>query len=865
VLRSPTRWHLVNTPEQFNELLDKLNKATVISFDTETKDLYKPNMLLKPCEPIVGVSFAVAEGEGYYVPIRHDYGVQLPVKVVLEAIKPILENPAKQVGGHNIKYDLTVCKNEGIDFKPAWDSMIETHLAGEGLIAFRRAAADLGDMSSAGNSEQLALKDLVEKYFSYKMKKIVDLFPTAKKKDIKFATVGVEAAAEYSSADADFSLRLHNMMRHRITGEFLYKVEMELIPNVVDMEMLGLLFDREYMRAESERLSKEAVEVRQQIMDYCSERLGYRVDFNIDSVKQLCDILFDKLGVPITKKSEKTGNPSTNAQFLEKIQDDWPIVHLVLTYRELCKSAEEFYSPEKGYLKHADENDMIHTLFGTIGASSGRFTSSGPNCQNIARSKEWHVIIMSAYAGYPTNAEFKQAMLKEFGIEYKPGEDLRKLLPELGNKKLGEVFGPDGKFERRSEWKGRRWVILRSGEVAYEVDTVPRCSIIPFKGWKLWEADYDQIESKILAALAPEPTLLAQFERMDDIHSMVAADVLGIPVSQVTKEQRQNIGKPLNHAIPYGLTEVGLAQRQGKTREAARQLLAKYFEVRPAVALYIERVRDRARISKKVVTYFGRIQVVPEFFMEGRQAQAKAERASVNRIIQGTGGDILKIAMVRAARILIKRFFEKCQVQLNTVIGLSQKVIMIHTNHDSLLFMAREDVPDQEVINAVIDAMVFPIKDFPKITITIKKGDNWGKMKEVFGAEQWKVIMGLSGTDRVKEKVVEKVVVEEKQEPVKTTEVLEAVPANVAPAGPSKEIVLKLQDGITNSQAQELVKLLTKYKGSNIILIEGSNFQKRLDKYPTSLTENDVMDFKAVVKCEVFLDRKSVKVESLLA
>jgi len=828
---------LVNTKEAFEELLVQLRESEVISLDTETKALYKPRMLLEPCEPIVGFCVATREGEGFYIPIRHTEGVQLDAEYVIESLKPILADPTKKIGGHNIKYDLAMCLNEGMPFTPSWCSMLETHLCGDGLVANRGegdAVVAGGDYTETQNAESLGLKELTEAFFNVKMKKLVpDLFK--KKSDVAFATVDLKLATSYAASDPDWTLQLHNREKPRVRCDFLYNVELKLLPIVIKMEQLGITLDLEYMAQEAEKLEAASEDVRRQLMDYFSERLGYMVSINLGSTQQVADMLFDKLGIPVQAVSEKTKKPSTGSKVLAPIRDDYPVVHNLITYREIKKSAKDFYAK---YATLVDENGRIHTDYGTIGASSGRFTSADPNCQNIAKKKEWFVLIMSSYGEYETAAEYKRFLLAQFGIDYEDGVDLRGLLPQYGVKELGEA-------------EGKTWVLLRSGEVAYRVLTTPRKSFIPAKGKKLYEADYDQIESKILAAHAGEESLLVQFERMADIHSEVAAGLLGIPVERVGKAERE-IGKALNHAIPYGMSEHGLSMRLGSSTAEAAEHLANYFKSRPAVRLYIDRTREKAKRSRKISTFFGRVQKVPEFYGEQTyNKQSKAERACVNREIQGTGADILKIAMVRADAVFRKRFGEA-------------GAAMVQTNHDALSFEVDEDIPEGDVVKAIMDAMVFPIKGYPRITVSVKAGYNWGELEEIWGRQQWLDLYQLYPEEAASTRTSTSAVAAERVQ-AKPVAVREIVPDEDVEREENTTFVVESREGmITDQQAKKLLKLLIARPGTNTIVIKIGDYYKELTKYKTMLTLADKRMFDVVLSCEMFLDKKSVNVADVL-
>lgn len=615
--------NLVVTEEAFMAMKENLLKADVIAFDTETRTLH---------DFIVGYSLCGFVGESYYIPVRHKDANQLQPEFVAPHIQEILR--AKPNVGHHTKYDLACCLREGFSYVPTYDTMLEVHLTGNSIPSLMRSTGEDVDEGGGGG---LGLKDLVWDRFQYKMRELIpDLFPN--KKAVSFDLLPTDVAAAYSGDDADYTLRLHNLIFPQLTCHSLYKVEMSIVLIEVAMEFQGIAMNKEYMCSEGERLMQEAETLRKNLCDYVGGKLGYIIDFDPGNSHQCADILFDKLQIPVQKRSPKTKKPSTADDALGKIREKFPVVNSVLSYREILKASRDFYGKLVALL---DEQNRVHTTYGLT--TSGRFSSTKPNVQNSAKSKTWYITPLYADGQLQ---KYRAEILASFGVQdYTLATDLCALLPDYGVKELGE-------------YAGRSWIINRHGDLAYKIETVPRKSYIPSPGLVLYEADYDQIESKILAAEAGEMSLLAQFMRFEDVHKIVAASALGIPVDKVTKQQR-DIGKSINHAIPYGMSEYGLAARVGRPADECAAMLEAYFKARPAVRNYIDRTREKAEISRKVVTRFGRRQVVPEFYAADdpqldpkvnpkadpklkKSLIGKARRASVNRIIQTcyTGGSL---------------------------------------------------------------------------------------------------------------------------------------------------------------------------------------------------------------------------------
>jgi len=813
--------HCVTNEAAFLAMIDQLMKADVFSFDVETRTLH---------DFIVGYSFASRYGEAFYVPVRHRDADQLLPEFVAPYVQQVLR--ARPNVGHHTKYDLACCLREGISYVPTFDTMLETHLTGNAIPSLMRSTGEDADEGGGGG---LGLKDLTWQFFQYKMKQMVpDLF--ANKKIVSFDLVPLDVAAPYSGDDADYTLRLHGMMYPQLQCQQLYKVEMAVVMIAVSMEFQGITMNREYMNVEAARLIQEAELIRKNLCDFIGSRLGYIVDFDPCNTYQCRDILFDKLQIPVQKRSPKTKDPSTADEALGKIREKFPVVNSVLCYREIIKAAKDFYGKMVILL---DAQNRVHTTYGLT--TSGRFSSTKPNVQNSAKNKTWYITPM-----FPDDQlqSYRADILKHFGVpQYTLQTDLCSLLPDFGIKELGEC---DDRF----------WIVNRHGDLAYRIETAPRQSFMPSPGFVLYEADYDQIESKILAAEAGEMSLLAQFMRFEDVHKIVAAQALGIPIDKVTKQQRE-IGKSINHAIPYGMSEYGLAARVGRTPEQAADMLDSYFKARPAVRIYVDRTREKADITHKVVTHFGRRQVVPEYSAAAdskydkepkvrRALLQKARRASVNRIIQGTSADITKIAMVREDMILKRDFVPNNKI-----------VRMIMQNHDSLAWeVDPTQVTDVDMVAMILEGMCFPIKGYPPITVTIKKGNNWGVMKEIWSKEDWlksdllpKLVSAsgihLPDSNGLVEKPVEKQVIKIAEPQV-----------DVKPL----TIVIKTNEGMNPAQAAQLKKLLIDNPGVHTVELDGM----RLDKFKTSLALDARLRFEAIIPCLVSIAKGDIDVGALL-
>jgi DNA polymerase-1 len=349
--------------EDLERWLEKLRAAPLIAFDTETTSLDYMTA------QIVGVSFCVEPGEAAYLPLRHDYAgapEQLERERALERLRPILEDPARPKLGHHLKYDAHVLENHGIRLAGMrFDTMLESYIWDS--VRTRH------DMDSAAMC-YLKLRTLTYEQVAGKGAK-----------QIAFGQVPVERAAEYAAEDADVTLCLHRTLWPRIEAlpglRRLYEqIEQPLVPVLQRMERRGVLVDRDRLRAQSQRIALEL----QDLVQQARREAGH--DFNIDSPKQLQQVLFEKLALPVMRKTP-TGQPSTAEDVLEELAASYPLPRIVLDYRMLAK-LKSTYTDKLPELINA-RTGRIHTSYHQAVAQTGRLSSSDPNLQNIpVRSPE---------------------------------------------------------------------------------------------------------------------------------------------------------------------------------------------------------------------------------------------------------------------------------------------------------------------------------------------------------------------------------------------------------------------------------------------------------------------------------------------
>ena len=357
---------LARLPKQYETVLDQaalsrwieaLGQAEVFAFDTETTSLDYMNT------EIVGVSFCIEPGHAAYVPLTHDYpGApdQLPRAQVLEALKPLLEDPDRGKLGHHLKFDMHVLENHGIELRgQRYDTMLESYVW--------NSTATNHDMDS-----------LARHYLHLETIKFEDVCGKGARQ-IGFNQVSVERAGEYAAEDADVTLRLHRTLWPRIERtaslERLYtEIEQPLVPVLQRMERTGVRIDREMLRVQSGEIAKRLAEIMQQT----HREAG--TTFNLESPKQLQQVLFEKLQLPVLRKTP-SGTPSTAEDVLEELAENHPLPRLILDYRGLAKLRSTY--TEKLPESINARTGRVHTSYHQAVAATGRLSSNDPNLQNI--------------------------------------------------------------------------------------------------------------------------------------------------------------------------------------------------------------------------------------------------------------------------------------------------------------------------------------------------------------------------------------------------------------------------------------------------------------------------------------------------
>ena len=423
---------------------------------------------------------------------------------------------------------------------------------------------------------------------------------------------------------ADVTGRLAAALAHEVEQSGLKKlyeeIDLPLVPVLARMEEAGVKIDTGALARMSSRLKLEVDAKAKEIYEHCG------VEFNINSPRQLGDVLFNKLNLPKPVKYGKGKVVSTAVDVLEGLAADHAVPRLVLEYRQLSKLKSTYVDTLPALLKAS--TGRLHTTFDQTGTATGRLSSANPNLQNIPIRTEVGREIRAAFTAEP--------------------------------------------------------------------------------GSVLLAADYSQIELRLLAHFSNDPLLVEAFRRGDDIHTLTASQVFGVPPLMVTADHRRQ-AKVVNFGIVYGLSPFGLSQNLGIDTSEAKRFIQAYFEKYSGVRAFIDKTLDDARHHQLVKTLFGRIRPIPDINGKNVNLRSFAERTAVNTPLQGTAADLIKLAMIRIDEAIRDRNLR------------SRMTLQVH---DELVF----EVPEVE-----LDVMRSLVREYMEkvhplavpLVIEIGVGRNW--------------------------------------------------------------------------------------------------------------------------------------------
>ena len=576
---------VVINAEKFNDIKKKVIENKVCYFYVETVE--DTNSIIK--KKIKSISIYIKDENKVY-----DY----KVSNILE-LKDIFESEDVLKCSYDLKDIYILCEEAEINPK---NFMFDIRIAGYLLNS---------------TTNQYSISDLMNEYLGININ--VD---DGKQEQLNLFDVQEEKENEQIAVYAYSIGNLHDVLEKDLKENGMYdlfnNIEMPVLEVLADMQYRGMYVDKNELIAYGDELKVKLDELTNKIHELAGE------EFNINSTKQLGEVLFEKLKLPVIKKT-KNGY-STDVDTLEKLQCEHEIIEYILEYRQLAKLNSTYI---EGMIPYINKNTgRIHSYFHQTVTATGRISSTEPNLQNI-----------------PTRIEI--------------GKKLRKVFKPAENK----IF---------------------------------------------LDADYSQIELRVLAHVSKDETMVDNFIHDEDIHAQAASRVFGVPLDEVTKELRSK-AKAVNFGIVYGISDFGLAGQIHSSRKQAKQYIEQYLEKYNGIKTFMDEAVEDAKKKGYIETMYNRRRYIPELTSKSYMVRKFGERVAMNTPIQGTAADIMKIAMINVFRELKDR-------KLNSKIVLQV--------HDELLI--ETDIKEKEEVREIlVNNMEHAAKLLVPLKVEVAEGENW--------------------------------------------------------------------------------------------------------------------------------------------
>ena len=566
--------------EQFKRV--EKTKEEIIKFIKEQKEMifYFVTQKLEDEEKIIkekikGISIYNKEkSEVYYIELTDD----------LNSIKEILEDKEIKKIGIDLGREYILLKQENINL--------------EGIYYDIAIAAYI--LNPTNN--KLKIKDLIERYLEIDLTEYeneenkqeqINLFEENSNQDNVDENL-IKEVSLYTYAIGKIKEITEEKLKEIDCLDLFYEIDMPTVEVLSNMQWNGMYVDKEELEAFGKELTEKLDTITKIIYEMAGE------EFNINSPKQLGEILFEKMKLPVIKKT-KSGY-STDVDVLEKLKKEDPIIEQILEYRQLMKLNSTYVEGLKPYIN--PKTNRIHSFFHQTITATGRISSTEPNLQNI-----------------PTRFE-------------------------LG-KRVRRVFKPEN-------------------------------------GYVYVDADYSQIELRVLASISEDKHMIEAFKEGQDIHKQAASKVFKTPIEEVTKEQRSN-AKAVNFGIVYGISDYGLGEQLGIGRKQAKKYIDEYLSEYSGIKKFMDDITEEAKEKGYVETLFHRRRYIPELKSNNYMVRQFGSRAAMNTPIQGTAADIMKIAMIKVLKEIEKR-------------GLKSKIVL--QVHDEMIIEA--PIEEQEEIQEIV-------------------------------------------------------------------------------------------------------------------------------------------------------------------
>ena len=584
----------IEEENEINEILNKIKQNKIIYYYFENKN---DDTCYPIAKKIVSIKITI-ENKIYSIDFEK----------FISKFKEIFEDEEILKCGYEQKLDYILLKQLNIEPK---NMMFDIKIAGHLLNS---------------NSNQYSLKELSTQYLEIDIDEFLNTGKEQEEQTSLFDEPKEEVKSNeneiYSYIISKLHLKLIDELEKINNLKLFNEIEMPLIEVLAEMQYVGVYADVKEIIKFGETLKANMEELKIDIFKLAGE------EFNVNSTKQLGEILFDKLKLPVYKKT-KSGY-STDVDVLEKLKSEHPIIEKILSYRQIAKLNSTYV---EGLVTHINEyTGRIHTYFHQTVTATGRLSSTEPNLQNI-----------------PTRTELGKKVRKVFKAE------------------KGKIF---------------------------------------------LDADYSQIELRILADISQDEIMCKAFREDADIHTICASQIFNVPIENVSKQLRSR-AKAVNFGIVYGISEFGLAEQTGINRKEAKQYIDEYLSKYSGIKNYMEDVVEEAKKHGYVDTKFGRRRYIPELSSNNYMVRKFGDRAAMNTPIQGTAADIMKIAMINVYRRLKEE-------------NMKSKIVL--QIHDELLIEAYDDEKEKvskilkdEMENACI--LSIPLK------VEVESGKNWYQAK----------------------------------------------------------------------------------------------------------------------------------------
>ena len=594
---------LVNIEEialdKLTDLLQGIKAKKELIYILEKEDVTNSDKIIK--KKIKSISIYDKEKNiSYYIKLKEEEFAQY--------FKDIFEDIEIKKYGYNISEDYVLLKELGIEINNIYYDV-------------KISAYDLNPTNS-----NFTIENVSNQYLGIDTSEYLGKFEEDNKKNKQLNLFQEEEKDDTSKYIYGFKVYLIEKISEKTLEELskidsinlFNEIEMPLVKVLGEMQVNGIYVDKEELVGFGSKLKEQIETLKTEIYNLCGE------EFNINSTQQLGTILFEKLKLPVYKKT-KNGY-STDVEILEKLKPEHPVIEKILEYRSLMKLNSTYV---EGLLTYVNERThRIHSYFHQTITATGRISSTEPNLQNI-----------------PTRYELGKLLRKAF----KPAE-----------------------------------------------------------GYVFIDADYSQIELRVLAHISGDRTMLKAFRNDEDIHKQAASKVFEVPIEEVTKEQRTS-AKAVNFGIVYGISDFGLAEQLGISKKLAKQYIEQYLEKYSGIKKFMDKIVDETREKGYVETLFHRRRYIPELTSNNYMVRQFGARAAMNTPIQGTAADIMKIAMINVFNRLRK---EK----------LDAKIIL--QVHDELIIEAKKECQEQ-VETILKEEMENAMNLKVPLKVEISEAENW--------------------------------------------------------------------------------------------------------------------------------------------